>query len=163
MKTVLRQAVIITVLAALFGLLVNSPLLIRYARGEFREGFVSGPEVPDIVSATLEEVEDHFANDRNIVFIDSRPPEQYASGHIPGARNLPLPAADKDKTLRLDRWHIDTEALIIVYCSGGQCLDSLKLALWLKKRGFKEIAVFRGGWTDWSRAGLPVEVGRIEK
>jgi len=163
MKTVLRQAVMIAALAAVFGLVVNSPLLIRYAKGEFREGFESRPETPDIVSVTLEEAEDHFANDRNTVFIDSRSPEQYASGHILGAKNLPLTAAEGDKRLLLDRWRIGPETALIVYCSGGQCLDSLKLSLWLRQQGFKEVEVFRGGWLEWSGAGLPAEVGRDEK
>lgn len=163
MKSILKQAFYIAALAALFGLVVNSPLLIRFAKGEFREGFESPPDAPDIVSVTLEEAEDFFANDRNAVFIDSRSPEQYASGRIPGARNLPLQAADADKKLWLDRWRIGPETTLIVYCSGGQCLDSLKLALWLKRQGFKEAKVFRGGWMEWIRAGLPAEAGHVEK
>jgi rhodanese-related sulfurtransferase len=163
MKTVLKQAVMIAALAALFGLVVNTSLLIRFAKGEFREGFESRPEAPDIVSITLEEAEDHFAGDRAAVFIDSRSPGQFASGHILGARNLPLQAADRDKKLLLDRWGIGPETTLIVYCSGGQCHDSLKLALWLRQQGFKEAKVFPGGWMEWSRAGLPAEVGRDEK
>jgi len=163
MKAVLKQAVIIGSLSALFGLLVNTPLLIRYAKGEFREGFEPWPEATDIVSVTLEEAEDHFANDRNAVFIDSRSPEQFASGHILGARNLPVQAADGDKKLWLDRWRIGPQTTLIVYCSGGQCLDSLKLSLWLRQQGFREARLFRGGWMEWSRAGLPAEVGRDEK
>jgi rhodanese-related sulfurtransferase len=163
MKTVLKQAVSITALAALFGLVVNASLLIRCAKGEFREGFESPPEAPDIASVTLEEAEDHFANDRNAVFIDSRSPEQFASGHILGARNLSIQAADADKKLLLDRWRIGPETTLIVYCSGGQCLDSLKLALWLRQQGFREAKSFPGGWMEWSRAGLPAEVGRDEK
>jgi rhodanese-related sulfurtransferase len=153
----------IAALAALFGLLINTPLVVRGLKGEFRDGFGPRPETPDIVSATLEEAEDYFANDRNAVFIDSRSPEQYASGHILGAKNLPLSAADGDKRLRLDRWRVGPETALIVYCSGGQCLDSLKLALWLKQQGFTGTKVFRGGWTEWSGAGLPSAVGHDEK
>jgi len=163
MPRILKQAVVIAALAALCGLLINTPLVVRGLKGEFRYGFGPRPEASDVVSVTLEEAEDYFANDRNAVFIDSRSPEQYASGHILGARNLPLQASDANKKLWLDRWRIGPETALIVYCSGGPCLDSLKLALWLKQHGFAGARVFRGGWMEWSRAGLPAEVGRDKK
>jgi 3-mercaptopyruvate sulfurtransferase SseA len=47
------------------------------------------------------------------VFVDVRSPEDYASSHIPGAINIPLPEFE-DNIANVD---LDKEAWIITYCT----------------------------------------------
>jgi rhodanese-related sulfurtransferase len=155
MKTALKQAVIIVVLSAIVGLTVNTPLIVRWARGEFRDGFVSLKEQGAYVVIGQEQAMDLFqAGDA--VFIDSRSPAQYAHGHIPGARNIP--AGDARKEDLLASLNAGKTTPVVVYCSGGACLDSLHLAQWLSDhQAFDRIFVFQGGWESWMSLGLPVE------
>jgi rhodanese-related sulfurtransferase len=46
---------------------------------------------------------------------------------------------------------------MVIYCSGGSCEDSGLLAETLKKLGYTNVGIFRGGWDEWTHAGLPEE------
>jgi rhodanese-related sulfurtransferase len=83
--------------------------------------------------------------------IDVREPGEYATGHVLGAKNLPLarlaaPAGELAK--RKDR-------PVIVYCDGGE--RSAKAMAALKKQGYTRVANLSGGIGAWQQAGLPVE------
>jgi rhodanese-related sulfurtransferase len=93
------------------------------------------------------------------IFVDARKDEEYLEGHVPGA-------------WQLDHYHferyIDTllpvaqQALqVVVYCHGKDCNDSEQAALDLTGFGVdtSRVAVYVGGWTAWTEAGLPVEKG----
>ena len=49
---------------------------------------------------------------------------------------------------------------LVVYCQGGDCQTSQSLARLLHDRGFKDIRIYGGGWTEWSAAGLPAEASK---
>jgi rhodanese-related sulfurtransferase len=155
MKTALKQAVILAVLAAVVGLAVNTPLIVRLARGEFRDGFVSLKKQGAYVVIGQDQAMDLFQAGEAL-FIDSRSPAQYAQGHIPGARNVPV--GDSHKEDLLASLNAGKTTPVVVYCSGGACLDSLHLAQWLSDhQAFDRIFVFQGGWESWMSLGLPVE------
>ena len=93
------------------------------------------------------------------IFVDARKDEEYLEGHVPGA-------------WQLDHYHLDRyidallpvahEALqVVVYCHGKDCNDSEAAALDLTGFGVDpaRVAVYVGGWTAWTDAGLPVEKG----
>jgi len=161
MKTILKQAVIIVVLSAIVGLAVNTPLIVRWARGEFRDGFVSLKEQGTYVIIGQEQAMDLFQQGEAL-FIDSRSPAQYAHGHIPGARNVPM--GDVRKEDLLANLNSSKTTPVVVYCSGEACLDSFHLAQWLSdRRAFDKIFVFQGGWDSWISLGLPVETSDDQK
>jgi len=81
------------------------------------------------------------------VFIDAREPGFFEEGHIPGAVNLPVSEIKNSPRVPADR-------PLIVYCSGGDCEDSGVVARALLKMGFRDVAVFAGGWEEWSAAGI---------
>jgi rhodanese-related sulfurtransferase len=87
----------------------------------------------------------HLINREDAVVIDAREANEFASGHVLGAKNLP-PAGDVVK--KKDR-------PVIVYCDGtdrsGRALAALK------KQGFTRVANLSGGLKAWQDAGLPVE------
>jgi rhodanese-related sulfurtransferase len=91
------------------------------------------------------------------VFMDARPQEEFAMGHIQGAISLPWHEAEQrvmDVTADLPE-DID----IIAYCDGDTCSLSKDLALFLENLGFKNVWILVNGWTLWQDAGLPVETG----
>ena len=91
-------------------------------------------------------------------FIDVREPDEYAAGHIPGARNFPRGflevRADLEHRKR-DPWLEDRSRKMILYCGGGH--RSALAGKTLQEMGFRRILSLAGGWTGWVERGLPVE------
>ncbi|HVP36837.1 MAG TPA: rhodanese-like domain-containing protein [Terriglobales bacterium] len=91
----------------------------------------------------------------NIIFLDARLESDYKAGHISRALNLPFE--------EFEQYYPKVEPLlprdknIITYCDGTECEASLFLARLLKTKGFNNLKIFFGGWTEWSKSGLPVE------
>lgn len=85
-----------------------------------------------------------------VIVIDTRPPEEFAAGHVAGALSLPF-AALKRRLRELPR---DQE--IVAYCRGPFCVLSYEAVAELRKRGFKAFRL-EDGYPEWKAAGLPVE------
>ncbi len=103
----------------------------------------------------MSEAFDRWAS-KSYIFIDAREPDEYAAGHIEGAINLPYDYFDdfKDKVLPT----IPKDTLIVTYCSGSECEASLFLARFLvQEYGYKNVEIFFGGWSQWSKQKLPIE------
>jgi rhodanese-related sulfurtransferase len=132
---------------------VSDPRAIRGDSGS------SLPEIPvsdspiEIERAALQQyVEAHAA-----YVVDGREPSEYAAGHIPGAVNLPY---DKFGGDLQQLGQLDTGGRpIVVYCGGGTCEISINLAWDLINAGQTRVAVYKGGFPDWSAAGLPTTTG----
>lgn len=94
------------------------------------------------------------------VFIDTREPDEYAEGHIPGAINLPFEEWD-------DYWecvepYLRPESKIVCYCGGLDCELSLFAARELITIGYFDSYIFFGGYLKWIEAGLPFKTGTDE-
>lgn len=88
-----------------------------------------------------------------IVVIDTRSPDAFAAGHIPGAVNIPHRAMSPATTATLDR-----TALVVTYCDGIGCNASTKGALAMTRLGFR-VKELIGGLDWWRRDGHPVTGG----
>jgi len=100
------------------------------------------------------------APEGDVLCLDARSPEHYRKGHIPGA-------------LLLDHYHsadylpellpkLQQAAMIIVYCAGGDCEDSIFLARDLVyTQGIdKEVLwIYEGGMTEWEAEGQALQEG----
>jgi len=91
------------------------------------------------------------------LILDARPEAFYRLGHVPGA--LSLPREDfKKGYLKIQNQKATAFAdNTIVYCSDNACDDSLRVRSALVQLGWRHVFVFRGGWDEWSRAGMPSE------
>jgi rhodanese-related sulfurtransferase/DNA-binding transcriptional ArsR family regulator len=87
-----------------------------------------------------------------VTVLDVRPEDEYALGHLPGARNVPLGQL-KRQLSRLDR-----NREIVAYCRGPYCVLSFEAVAQLRKAGFKARRLV-DGLPEWKAAGLRVEVG----
>lgn len=85
-----------------------------------------------------------------VVVVDVRPAAEYDTGHIAGARNIPI----DELASRLDELPAGTE--IVAYCRGPYCVFAPQAARLLGANGYSARA-FRDGFPQWRRAGLPVE------
>jgi len=98
--------------------------------------------------------------ERGALILDARRSSVYRDGHIAGARSLSVWEADADDKVRaLFAEGRDQSAPVVVYCSGGECEDSHMLAEKLYKVGFDDVLVYKDGFPDWQKRGLPVAKG----
>jgi rhodanese-related sulfurtransferase len=88
-----------------------------------------------------------------IVVIDTRSPDAFAAGHIPGAVNIPHRTMSPASTAG-----IDPAALVVTYCDGIGCNASTKGALAMTRLGFR-VKELIGGLDWWRRDGHPVAGG----
>ena len=88
------------------------------------------------------------------IIIDVRAESEWNEGHIPGARHIFLAdLPDVAEELPRDR-------PLVVACQGGS-RSSIGASL-LRARGFENVINFSGGFAEWQRAGLPVEIADAE-
>lgn len=81
------------------------------------------------------------------VLLDVREPDEWAAGHAPDARHLPM----SQLTARLDEVP-DTDPLYIVCRSGGR---SARVVAFLTQEGRSAVNV-EGGMQAWAAAGRPM-------
>ena len=112
----------------------------------------AGAAVVDAQTATsqlispIEYVTD-FDDPASHLLIDVRTPEEFASGHIEGAVNIPV----EEMAGRLDEIPGDTP--IVVYCRSGN--RSATAARILTEAGYAPVYDL-GGIQDWVAEGLPI-------
>ncbi|HEB71687.1 MAG TPA: metalloregulator ArsR/SmtB family transcription factor [Nitrospirae bacterium] len=82
--------------------------------------------------------------------IDVRPSDEYSSGHVAGAINVPV------KQLKSFMKKLDPGKEIVAYCRGAYCLMSFEAVEKLRKKGFKAMRL-ENGFPEWKKAGHPVE------
>ena len=92
----------------------------------------------------------HQAYENHLV-VDVRSPEEFASGHVPGAVNIPLDQLGARMT-ELDPHKAET--LYVVCAVGGR---SAKATSQLRDAGFSGAVNVDGGTQGWIAAGHPVE------
>lgn len=91
---------------------------------------------------------------KGVVFCDGRSLREWEAGHIPGAVSLPL--GDFDNSYDKVKKRLKKASILVSYCHGEGCRLSDALAQRLTDKGFKDIAVFWGGYPAWMGAHLPL-------
>ena len=96
-------------------------------------------------------IADQIASGSPVTIVDVRSSDEYKSGHIPGAINIPF-------------WSVFTrhsnipsahDEPIIIYCEHGPRAKLAKLALRIV--GFEKVVYLTGHMSSWRKANLPVE------
>jgi rhodanese-related sulfurtransferase len=94
-------------------------------------------------------------NRRDALVLDVRDKADFAAGHIPNARNIPLP----ELSGRLREIEKFKARPIVINCQSG--MRSATVCNLLRKNGFGEVFSLRGGIGGWADASLPVEKGSL--
>lgn len=138
---------------------------------------LSGPEVIGLVLALRRTAEEHLAevdrvvndffgdrdgfepvtpdelarrmNDGDVVVLDVRPEQEYAAGHIAGARSMPVSGMPD----RLDELPSDRE--YVAYCRGPYCVYADEAVALLRANGLIAQRLTEG-YPEWLIAGRPV-------
>jgi rhodanese-related sulfurtransferase len=121
---------------------------------------------------TPEEAKKLLDQGKDYIYLDVRTVQEFDSGHVPGAKNIPLlePAMGRmqmnPKFVEIVEANFGKDQRMIIGCQKGG--RSLKAAEMLQDAGFKNIVDMRGGFggeTDegghlvfpgWAPRGLPV-------
>lgn len=85
------------------------------------------------------------------VLLDVRSPEEYASGHVPGAINIP----HDQLAPRVGEIEGRRDQAIVVYCESGR--RAARAADTLEADGFSNIRHLTGDMSAWRNEGLVIE------
>lgn len=88
--------------------------------------------------------------DGTVTLIDLRSEHEFASGHLPGALNIP--STELVKQLR----KLSKDQEIVAYCRGPYCVLSFEAVAKLRTRGY-HIRRLEDGFPEWQAAGFPIE------
>ena len=127
--------IFLVLLAAISGAMLIWPLVRKSA---------GGPWVNTLEATQL-------MNREDALIIDVRAAEDYAKGHILGARNIPL----ADLARRSGELEKHKAKPLIVHCGDGNRAGAGVAAL--RAAGFQKVHNLSGGYAAWQQAGLPVE------
>lgn len=93
-------------------------------------------------------------NREDAIVVDVREQNEFAQGHIPNAKHIPLGAIDK-RAEELDAYK--TKPVILCCAMGSR---SSSAAQSLRKLGFEQVFNLQGGMSAWQQAGQPVSTKR---
>ena len=110
--------------------------------------FFAWPASGSVDDISFDEVRQRLATG-SITLIDVREPDEFASGHVAGAVNMPisrfnpaaLPASTADKP-------------VVVMCEAGY--RSGQIEAYLAKNGRADVRNFKGSMNEWTARGAPV-------
>lgn len=113
-----------------------------------------GDSDADVEEVSREELLDRLAAG-DVVLLDVRPPEEFAAGHIPGARSVPLGRLSEDLSTVAE---LAEDADIVAYCRGAYCVLAHDAVRLLRAKG-RRARRLEDGLLEWRTQGYPVEVG----
>lgn len=127
-----------------------------------------GRALADFVDAALREIEEITPEEaRRILeapdregwhFVDVREPDEFAAGHLPGAKSSPRGFLEVKADFvhrKRDPWFEDRGRKLILYCGGGH--RSAMAARTLQEMGFLAVRSMAEGFTGWTQRDYPVE------
>lgn len=119
----------------------------------------------------IDYLSDYVAQGRGLL-IDSRLPDFYTKGTIPGAVNLPFATVDeanpyRDEILKAlgatqsgSGWDFSQALDLLAFCNGPWCDQSSRMLTNLLGVGYpaEKLRYYRGGMQNWLLLGLSVEI-----
>ena len=104
-------------------------------------------------NVTPDEVEQLMKSDPKPLIVDVRTPQEFANGHIAGAKNIDINDPDFAKKIGA----LNAKSPVIVHCAAGR--RGAKALPTLSQHKFPAIYHMNGGLNAWKAAGKPVEAG----
>ncbi|NDI84847.1 rhodanese-like domain-containing protein [Undibacterium crateris] len=91
-----------------------------------------------------------YINQGKTLILDVRNAEEFAAGHLPNAKHIPLPELNN----RLKEIEKSKNQVVITVCASG--VRSASAASVLAKAGFTQVFSLEGGTNAWREQGLPI-------
>ena len=113
------------------------------------------PEIQKLIGAggaelgTLEAT--RLMNQGSTLILDVRDGEEYAAGHLPRARHIPI----RELSKRVDEIAKFKNKPVLVTCKSGTRAGAA--CRFLKQAGFANVYQLKGGLAAWQQASLPIE------
>lgn len=93
-----------------------------------------------------QEFHDMITKNPNLQVVDVRTPQEFAAGHIKGAKNVDFRSPDFEKNIAKA---VKKRKTVLVYCrSGKRSLNAMNLMV---KNGFKDVYNMEGGILAWEK------------
>ncbi len=118
----------------------------------------SGAEVLRQIKSRIEEVDPAIVREQasnGAVVVDVREPEEWAAGHIPGAKHVPKSYLES----RIEGAAPDRDQHLILYCASGNRSAWATRTL-VEDLGYENVESMTGGFTLWKDRGYEVEQPR---
>ncbi len=120
-----------------------------YLAGGMKAWEIAGLPLEHLEQMTVHELRDYQLGRSRLVILDVRSPDEWESGHIPGAQHHFI-GDMRDRITGLDK-----DKHYATYCGSGY-RASIASSL-MKSRGFQHVSNVPGSWGAWTAAGYPVE------
>jgi rhodanese-related sulfurtransferase len=106
---------------------------------------------PRVKECQVADVQARRAAGDSFVLVDVREESEYAAGHLPGAIHIGKGVIERDIEVKVP----DAATPLVLYCGGG--FRSVLAADMIQKMGYTNVVSMDGGWSGWTKAGLPTE------
>ncbi|WP_057831757.1 rhodanese-like domain-containing protein [Colwellia sp. TT2012] len=93
-------------------------------------------------------------SDQQVILLDVRTVEEFLSGHIADAVNIP----HKELEARLAELSGAKNSQIVIYCRSGRRAEIAKQVL--VKNGFSQLDHLSGDFNEWTSSSLPINKGK---
>lgn len=100
---------------------------------------------------TAEQLLEWVNDDQELLILDVRTPEEFATGHVPGAVNIPHTEIEA----RLQEVRRAGDVDVVVYCRSGRRAGIAEMIL--REAGFRRLLHLEGDMLGWLEENLPVE------
>jgi len=148
-KTMKPNNTVLVVLAGLLSLGAASVAPAADAKND-RKPAAEKKEAKPFKNVDVAEFEKLRADKKNVV-LDVRTPTEFAAGHMPGAINIDVKAADfQEKISKLDK-----NKTYLVHCAAG--VRSAKACDRMNTLNFPKLYNLEGGFNAWEKAGKKPE------
>ena len=104
-------------------------------------------------SISTKELLRRILSDQAPIILDVRSPEEYKSGHIHGAVNIPHNEVEK----RIGEIEKFRKRVVVVHCERGVRASHAEAIL--RENGFVKVRHLEGDMREWRKKGLPLEKG----
>lgn len=84
----------------------------------------------------------------DFILVDARHPEQFDKSKIGDAVNI-YPYVENEEQIFDKIFQLPYDKNIVVYCDGGNCDSSHKLAEYMINLGYEKVYIYIGGWEEW--------------
>ena len=122
-------------------------------------GVFAGPTPPTYIEGAVTVMASEVMTMRStltdLALIDTRRPQDYAKGFIPGAVNISPPRLSQE---RMEELVPQSTTPVIFYCQDSTCIRAAEAVKQALSYGYSKVHYYYGGYSDWVAQDYPVNL-----